>query len=385
MDAIVAADRIVLEPGPEVRPLPSLDLDPAGLAGIPVMPVEGGPASAAEILRRHQSLALVVVHRGRLAYEWYAAGASPDTLRPCFSITKSFTGTLAAVAAHDGALDRSARLGDLVGEVAGSGFADATVGHAADMAVAIAYTEDYLEADAGPSPEGHGHGFGDYIAALAPRAALPLRELLGRIGPGDRPHGEAFAYATPTTDVLGWALERARSRPYAELLGALWAQVGPEHEAAVTRAPDGTPLLGVGLLATTRDLARAGLALVEAAAGGAPAGEGGVGGEPAGGAIVPPAVAETIRAGGDPDVFRAGGRYAYMTGYSYRDQWWMPGGPNRPLSAWGIHGQLLWIDPEAELVVACHSGGPHPSSRQRDLDHDALCRALTDAAATWPT
>jgi CubicO group peptidase (beta-lactamase class C family) len=365
MDAIVAADRIVLGRGPEGRALPSLDLDPAGLAGILVTPAEGPPATAAEILRRHQSVALVVVHRGRLAYEWYAAGADPDTLRPCFSITKSFTGTLAATAAHEGVLERSSRLGDVLGELGGSGFADATVGQAADMSVAIAYTEDYLEAGAGPSSEGQGHGFGDYIAALAPDAAVPLRELLGRIGAGDRPHGEAFAYATPTTDALGWALERARDQRYPELLAALWSQVGAEHDAALTRAPDGTPLLGVGLLATTRDLARAGVML-------------------AGESTVPAAVIEGIRAGGDPDVFQRGGRYSYMAGYAYRDQWWMPGGPNRPLSAWGIHGQLLWIDPEAELVVACHSGGPHPSSRQRDLDHDALCRALTEAAATWP-
>ena len=61
----------------------------------------------------------------------------------------------------------------------------------------------------------------------------------------------------------------------------------------------------------------------------------------------------------------------------------MPGGESRPLSAWGIHGQLLWVDPDAQLVVACHSGGPHPDHQRRDLEHDAMCRALTRAAADW--
>jgi len=35
--------------------------------------------------------------------------------------------------------------------------------------------------------------------------------------------------------------------------------------------------------------------------------------------------------------------------------------------------------------VATHSGGPEPDSEQRDLEQDALCRALTAASAAWST
>jgi len=61
----------------------------------------------------------------------------------------------------------------------------------------------------------------------------------------------------------------------------------------------------------------------------------------------------------------------------------MPPGPSRPLSAWGIHGQLWWVDPDAELVVACHSVGPAASDERRDAEQDAMCRALTEASAAW--
>ena len=92
---------------------------------------------------------------------------------------------------------------------------------------------------------------------------------------------------------------------------------------------------------------------------------------------------ESIRTGGDPEAFQRGGRYGYLAGYTYRDQWWMPGGPGRALSAWGIHGQLLWVEPDAEVVVACHSGGPEPDSQRRDVEHDAMCRALARASLNW--
>jgi hypothetical protein len=167
------------------------------------------------------------------------------------------------------------------------------------------------------------------------------------------------------TDVLGWILEAATGRGWVELLRrTFWDRIGTEHDATVSLEPNGTPMLGIGLAATTADLARAGVALAERT-------------------IVPAAVVDAMRTGGDRAAFRAGGHYAYLEGYSYRDQWWLPGGPTAPLSAWGIYGQLLWIDVEAQLVVAVHSAGADPSDRQRDLDHDALCRALTAHAAGW--
>ena len=394
MEAIVGAEREPLPaagPG-RVRPLDDAGVDPQSVAGAPVATTEVDSVEPAEpgttvagVLARHGARSLVVLHRGRLAYEWYAPGADPAKPWASFSVTKSFTGTLAALAVHDGVLDRQAPVGDLLPALAGSGYGDATVGQVADMTVAVGYGEDYGDAQAGPSAGRHAT-FGDYIAALAPGTPVPLRTLLARIGHGDRPHGEAFAYATPDTDVLGWLLEEARGRPYVEVLRTtIWDHVGAEHDGGMTLTPDGVPLLAAGLLVTTRDLARAGQFLLDrladdtadtdtAAGPGAGTGDG----------LLPGSVVESMR-DGDTATFQRGGRYAYLDGYAYRDQWWLPGGPHRPLSAWGIHGQLLWVDPEAGLVVALHSAGRSPSDGRRDLDHDALCRTLTSLSAGWPT
>jgi CubicO group peptidase (beta-lactamase class C family) len=355
---IVGADRIDLPAGAVVRALPRLDLDPVAVSCITLRTKEWGRENVEDVLHRHGARGVVVLHRGRVAFEWYGFGSTAATRHPCFSVTKSFTGTLAAMAVQEGTLDRYGRVGDLVPELDGSGFADATVAQVADMTASIAYTEDYAEA--GPAG-GPAAGFGDYLAALD----TGLREWLATIPAGPHPHGHAFGYATPKTEVLGWLLERAQGAGYVELLTDLWAGVGAEHAATIGLTATGVPLLGAGLAATTRDLARAGLMLAERR-------------------HVPASVIASMRAGGDPDAFVRGGHHNYLEGYAYGDQWWLPPGVHRPLSAWGIYGQLLWIDPDAELVVACHSGGPNASDRRRDLEHDALCRALTQESTTWP-
>jgi CubicO group peptidase (beta-lactamase class C family) len=250
----------------------------------------------------------------------------------------------------------------MIPELADSGFADATAGDVMDMTVSISYTEEYDPTGDTPDTD---FAFADYLEALTDRGDGALRALLARLPKGPRDHGEAFAYATPVTDVLAWLLERAGRAPYVEQLRTrLWARIGAEHDAHIATTPDGTPLAGGGLAMTTRDLARAGIALGDET-------------------VVPPGVLRSIRTLGDPDVFRRGGHYDYLLGYSYRDQWWLPAGAGQPLSAWGIFGQLLWIDPDAGMVVALHSGGPDASNERRDLEHDALCRLFVEQAGAW--
>ena len=355
------------------RVLEPTGLDPAVVPSIRVRTATHGDTNTAEVLERHSARGLVVLHRGRLAHEWYADGIDPARPNACFSITKSWTGTLAARAMHDGRLDRDSLVADLVPELAGGGFGDASVGDVADMTVGVDYDEEYDGATA------HGHGFGDYLVAIGfepPTDDQPtsIRSLLSAMGRSAVPHGHTFAYGTPVTDVLGWLLERADGRPYVEQLRTdLWAAIGAEHEADVLHDPAGTPLAGGGLMATTRDIARFGQLVLEQAT------------APTNGArpVIPAPVIDTIRDGGDRDAFQRGGQYAYLGDYSYRDQWWLPGGPSRPLSAWGIYGQVLWIDVEAGVVIACHAGGPDASDARRDLEQDAMCRAIVDAAAGW--
>lgn len=366
-------DAIELAPPARTRELPVAPVDAGEVERVAVpATVHEGPTTVRGVLERWSARSMVVLHRGRIVLDWRADGIDPRRQQRCFSVTKSMTGTLAALAVHDGTLDRSARVADVLPELEGSGVGDALVADVADMTTSIAYDEDYAGM-AGGSSAGPRRGFGDYVVALGAEepgtvvpvdAARSVRSFVATLARGAEPHGRALAYATPVADLLGWLLERSTGRSWAEQFAArLWEPSGAEHRARVTVDPEGTPTVGGGLAVTTADLARLGLAIADPD-------------------VVPVAVRERIRQGGDADSFDRGG-FPHLAGYTYRDQWWLPGGTGRPLSAWGIYGQVLWIDPDAEVVVAVHCGGSVPSSPARDLAEDAMCRALVAASDGW--
>jgi CubicO group peptidase (beta-lactamase class C family) len=120
-ERIVGAQVVTIGRGGEVRDLPPADVDPVQVAALPVRTDQWGETTVEDVLARSQARSLVVLHDGRLAYEWYGSAGAPDRRNRCYSVTKSFTGTLAAVAMHEGRLDPSATIGDLLPQLAASG------------------------------------------------------------------------------------------------------------------------------------------------------------------------------------------------------------------------------------------------------------------------
>jgi CubicO group peptidase (beta-lactamase class C family) len=118
----------------------------------------------------------------------------------------------------------------------------------------------------------------------------------------------------------------------------IWQKLGMEEDAHVMVDSVGTPLQGAGLNATARDLARFGEMLRR-------------GGEFNGQRIFAKAALDDIFVtGGDREKFKAGGM-AFRAGYSYRNQWWMLHNADGAYEASGIHGQMLHVNPAAEMVV----------------------------------
>ena len=67
--------------------------------------------------------------------------------------------------------------------------------------------------------------------------------------------------------------------------------------------------------------------------------------------IVPKAFVDDVRRGGDRAKFAPAG-YKTLPGGSYRSMWWVFHNPHGAYSARGIHGQAIYIDPTAEMVIA---------------------------------
>jgi CubicO group peptidase (beta-lactamase class C family) len=109
---------------------------------------------------------------------------------------------------------------------------------------------------------------------------------------------------------------------------------------------------GAGLAATLRDLARFGeLMRCEGASRDQQ--------------VVPASVVADIRRGGDPEMF-AKADYTLLSGYSYRDMWWVTHNEHGAFEARGIHGQRLYVAPGAEMVVARFASHPIASSAAND-------------------
>ena len=306
-----------------------------------------GPIRWEQSLLANFTDAIVVLHRGTIVYERYFGVTGSATRHMLMSVSKSFAGTVAAMLVADGTLDETALVGALVPELAASGFGDATLRQVLDMTTALAYSEDYTS----PTSD-----IVDLVIAcgLSPGDSSGLRAYLPTIAKAGT-HGAAFTYRTCNTDVLAWVLHRATGKPLAQLVSEhFWQRLGMEQDGNYTIDSHGTEFGGGGLSATVRDIARFGEMMR-------------LGGMVDGQRIVPQAVVDDIAGGGDPARFAPAG-YATLPGWSYRNQWWVS--DHGPFTARGVRGQMIWVDPAAEIVIA--RLGSHPLAGNGNFDATSL-------------
>jgi CubicO group peptidase (beta-lactamase class C family) len=320
------------------------------------------PMTWSESLAANYTDGIVVLHRGRIVYERYLPALAPDQPHIAFSVTKSFIGTLAAMLVAEGKLDPTATVAHYIPELAESAFGDATVRQVLDMTTALDYSEDYADPNA---------SFVPYARAIGMMPAPP-----GYTGPAtsydflkslrkNGTHGAEFHYRSPNTDVVGWLIWRVTGRPADTVLEErIWSKLGAEGDAYMALDRVGAPLAAGGLNTCLRDLARFGEMIR-------------LGGKWNGQQVVPTAVIEDIRAGANREEFKAGG-YATLPGWSYHNQWWISHDEDGAFMARGIHGQAIYIDPKAEMVIARYASFPKAANANIDPTSLPAYRAVAD-------
>lgn len=305
---------------------------------------------------------IVVLHRGRIVYERYFGVFKDSGQHAAMSVTKSVVGTLGALLLAEGQLDGNKHVTDYVPELASSAFGNATVRQVLDMTTALDYSEDYTDPNAGvwahaqagsplPKPPGY----------TGPRTYY---EFLATVRPQGQ-HGQKFAYKTVNTDVLGWIIARVTGRNVADLLSErIWSRLGAEQDAYMTVDSIGTPFAGGGFNAGLRDMARFGEMLRNH-------------GRFNGQQILPKQVVDDIRQGGDKQAF-ASSDYSLLPGWSYRDMWWVTHNPHGAYAARGVHGQSIYIDPTAEMVIVRYASHPVASNAANDATTLPAFQALAE-------
>jgi CubicO group peptidase (beta-lactamase class C family) len=293
---------------------------------------------------------IVVLHRGRCLYEKYFGALQSDRPHACFSVTKSYVATLAAALVHEGALDDQATISHYLPELADSGFADASLREVMDMQVGIAYAENYADPETDFWAYSRASGMRPYThGATGPRTIHEYLRGLKKLGN----HGTAFAYKSVNTDVLCWVITRLCGESLCALLSQrIWSRIGCEGDGNLVIDSEGIEMAGAGLSACLRDLARFGEVM---RCDGAWQSQ----------QVFPAAVVADIRRGGDKDRFVHGG-YKLLSGYSYRNMWWVSHNEFGLFEARGIHGQRLYIAPGAELVIARFASHPTAANSAND-------------------
>jgi CubicO group peptidase (beta-lactamase class C family) len=298
--------------------------------------------------------AVCVLHKGALVYERYFGQTRRDTPHIAWSVTKSFVGTLAEMLICDGRLDPKAPLAALIPELAASGFADATVGQVMDMTTGLDFSEEYTDPNSGIGAMSNALGLTPRAPGYAgPRDVFAFLPTIGKAGE----HGERFMYRTCNTEVLGWLIARTEGKRLQDVLSErIWQPLGMEQDADFLIDSTGMAFAGGGLNPVLRDLARFGEAMR-------------CGGQGNGRQVIPAVVVESIRRGARQEDF-ARSTYPHLPGWSYRSQWWITHNNRSAFTARGIHGQTIYVDPAAEMVVARFAS--HPIAANSAIDPTSL-------------
>jgi CubicO group peptidase (beta-lactamase class C family) len=342
---LVPSADIANDPG-AVRALPSPPVDLSGL----MVPDGSTALPFGAFLARTDTDALVVLHHGRLVYEHYANGMTDQTPHILMSVSKSVLGLLVGILAGRGELDPEAPVATYVPEVTDTAYADARLRDLLDMRAGVLFDEDYL-ATGGPIIE---YRKATNWEPLDPgQAPSDLRSFYATLTERDGAHGRPFHYISINTDLLGWCIERATGRRYADLVSELlWQPMGAERSAYITVDRLGAPRCAGGFCATARDLARLGLLFAEG-----------------GNGVVPEAWLDDILSGGDREAWQQGAGAVNYQGLPmrYRSQWYVLERASPMAFAIGVFGQSLYVDRENGFVMAKFSCQALPVNLEHKL------------------
>jgi CubicO group peptidase (beta-lactamase class C family) len=320
---------------------------PRALSQVTYKNMAGTEYSFEDMVELSYTDGIIVLHHGNVIYERYLNGMQPHSLHAWASGSKSMTGTLAALLASEGMFDLDALITTYIPELGNSGFADATIRQIMDMTTSVGFRDDKTD----PIAENWQYGVAlgwcekpkDYQGAESVYEILPLMTKTGE-------HGYRFTYLTPNTDVLAWLIKRLTQKSLAEVMQErIWSKLGVERDAYWIVDSSTAETAGSGLITTLRDMARFGQMLLQ---------KGFYNGQQ----ILPAVIVEDIENGGDQEAFARGPAAGPGNrGYSYHNQWWVTHNDYGAYLAMGYGGQILYIAPAAEMVVAKFSSFPTPT------------------------
>nr|BFE72776.1 serine hydrolase [Actinoplanes digitatis] len=309
---------------------------------------DGREYTLPDLHRRTFTTAFVVLHRGELVHETYPGTfAGPRARFQLFSLSKSVTSMLIGIALAEGAIGGlDDPVTDYRPDFAGTAYDGTTLADLLDMSSGVGGLEKWDVPGADIKRfEAACLGRGTVLDVLrgARRTALP---------------GARFNYSTLDSQLLGWVLEAATGRTLARYAAErLWSRIGADRDAYywLSRSRPRTAIGGGSLNATARDVARLGLIMSH---------EGRIAGEQ----IVPRSWVRRTAVRNVPHLAVGALGPSGYDHYGYAGQWWTLVGDHRAFAGLGVHGQYLFVDPVADVVIVKTSAWPTEDDEPRDRE-----------------
>lgn len=326
---------------------------------------QGVAKPLSEFIQLGKVHSLMVLHEGRVAYEYNGRWLDDETTRhQSWSMMKQVLAVLVGIAIDDKAIaSPDDPMDKYAPELAHSAFAGVSFRQALLMSTGVAYNEEkdriqlFLRAGLHRFSLGH-QGQSVREAVLDP--ALQRTE----------PAGKRFVYASINSQALSMALQASVKQPlYLYLQNKLWRPLGIPDEAMLLSDDEGEGFSLCCLYATPRSYAMLGQLMAQ-------------GGRWQGKQIVSSRWVTRATTFADPQAWHARdvprtGKTMNLFGFAYH--WWPLEGDRGDFVAQGILGQSIYVSPRQNVVVVRLGHDETPGAHAEE--GVALARAVADRLA----
>jgi CubicO group peptidase (beta-lactamase class C family) len=306
----------------EFKQIPNFTLPPADLWACGEKP--GYKLAAGynpeQFLDESGTLALIVIRRDTVLYEYYANGHSRESVSTVFSITKSFLSTLVGMAIDEGKIKSVDQpVSDFIPAFAEGDFAKINIGHLLQMTSGIKF------------------GDHDNIIKLGYLYYTRNQERLVKHLKIQHEPGTNFSYSSMSSLLLGYCLQKATGERVSDYLQKkIWTPLGMENNGFLALDHEsGMAKTYGGIAASAIDLAKLGRLFLN---------NGNWNGEQ----IVPTCWTSACRT-------RAEGE---GKAWNYANHWWLDtyGGivsaeNKNDFFAGGFRGQVIYVNPEDSTII----------------------------------
>ena len=300
-----------------------------------------------EIFKICDTDAFLVMHKGKIKFEFYDKFTRFNTPHIIFSVSKSLTSLLTGILVEKKVININSYISHILPETKGTAYEDATVRNVLDMSIASGFIEDYT---------GQAEIFKKYRSSTgwdlpetkSKQTVKGLHDFLSSMPKSNQKHGKKYHYCSPHSDLLGWIIERASGENYSKIMAdLLFKKAGINHEANVTVDKWGASRAAGGISVSPYDL----LLLSELVRNH---------GSNKNGQVIPAAWIEDFVNNKNNNSYLNQDNLERFPNGNYRSKWYQTGFKDNEYCAIGIHGQNIWINPQKEITIVRMSSASDP-------------------------